>query len=131
MKKFSFETNGYNRLEVNKFVQEVLEQSEKMVAKVNKQDEQIKELEKEIEHYKKFEESLRKTIIEETNERIITEAKNDASRIINDALKKAEVIDSERKMLEKNIRLYKKKLKLILEQQKIIVDKIDELEIEE
>lgn len=131
MKKFSLESNGYNRTEVNEFVKEVVKQTEKMMDKVNKQEKQIKSLEEEIDYYKKFEETLKKTIIEETNERIITEAKNDASRIINDALKRAESIESEKELLEKNMRLYKKKLKLILEQQKIIVDKIDELEIEE
>lgn len=131
MKKFSLEANGYNRTEVNEFIKEVAYQSEKMLEKVSKQEKQIQRLEKEIDHYKEFEENLKKTIIEETNEKIITEAKADASRIVNDALKRAEQIDSEKKLLERNIKLFKKKLNLLLEQQKIIVDKIDELEIEE
>ena len=131
MEKFSLEANGYSRTEVNAFVSEVLKQTEKMLAKVNSQEQQIKDLKEVVAHYKSFEETLKKTIADEERDKVIAEAKNDASRIINDALKQAETIARDKALLERNIKLYKKKLDLILEQQKIIVDKIDEIRIEE
>lgn len=131
MEKFSLEANGYSRTEVNAFVSEVLKQTEKMLAKVNSQEQQIKDLKEVVAHYKSFEETLKKTIADEERDKVIAKAKNDASRIINDALKQAEKIARDKALLERNIKLYKKKLDLILEQQKIIVDKIDEIRIEE
>lgn len=131
MEKFSHEANGYNRDEVNQFVSDVIQESEDMVDKYKQQEEQIHSLEQELSHYKKLEASLRETMAQEESNKIIMDAKQDASTIIKDALERAEEVDTQRKMLERNMEIFKKKLKLIVEQQKVIVDKIDELEIQD
>ena len=131
MKKFSQETNGYNREEVKDFIREVIQETEVMTEKYKEQEEQIQELKSELKHYKELEENLKDVMVQEESEKIIMTAKKEASEIINDALQKAEVVESQRKRLAKNLEIFKKKLKLIIEQQRTIIEKIDELEIEE
>ena len=131
MEKFSHETNGYNREEVNQFIGEVINESDDMLKKFKQQQEQINLLQEELTHYKKLETSLKDVMAKEESEKIILDAKKDASEIIKDALDRAEKVETQRQLLERNMRIFKKKLKLILEQQKVIVDKIDELEIED
>ena len=60
---------------------------------------------------------------------IIDDAKKNASRIINDALLRAESIEMKADTLERNMRIFKRKLKLIVEQQMSVVDEIEELEL--
>ena len=131
MEKFSYEANGYNREEVNQFVNDVIKETEDMVAKYEQQESELKDLQEEMKHYKQLEASLKEAFTKEKSNQIITEAKKDASEIINDALVQAEKIEAQRKLLERNIEIFKKKLRLIIEQQQVIADKIDELEIED
>ena len=131
MKKFSNEANGYNREEVNKFVREVIQETEEMVGKYKQQEQRINALQEEVSHYKELQASIKEVMEKERERQIIMDAKADASEIINDALRRAEEVDAQRKLLERNIEIFKKKLKLILEQQRAIVEKIDELEIED
>ena len=131
MKKFSSETNGYNRKEVNKFLNDIVRETNELAVKYKQQEERIKELQEEIKHYKSVQTSIKDTVIEEEKNQILMDAKQDASEIINDALVQAEKLEKQRRLLERNMKLFKKKLKLIMEQQHIIVDKIDELEIQD
>ncbi len=131
MKKFSSETNGYNREEVNDFIKEVIQETEGMTDKYREQEETIKRLQEEINKYQKLETSIKDAVNVSESERIIADAKKDASEIINEALRSAEEIDAQRRILEKNMEIFKKKLKLIVEQQMVIVEKINELEITE
>ena len=143
MEKFSYEANGYNRGEVNQFVSDVIKETEDIIIRVKKQRVEIEELKKQLKHYREIEDSLKNTIMhaEETGENIkkmareesriiVSDAKNNASRIVNEALLKAEKIDNDREMLEKNMRVFKKKLRLIVEQQMAVVDEIEVLELE-
>ena len=143
MEKFSYEANGYNRGEVNQFVSDVIKETEDIIIRVKKQRVEIEELKKQLRHYREIEDSLKNTIMhaEETGENIkkmareesriiVSDAKNNASRIVNEALLKAEKIDNDREMLEKNMRVFKKKLRLIVEQQMAVVDEIEVLELE-
>ena len=131
MKQFSYEANGYNREEVNQFLNDVVHETEHMATLYKEQEQQINDLQERINHYKSLETTIKDAVTSEESEQIIMAAKKDASEIINDALKRAEEVDAQRKLLEKNMEIFKKKLKLIMEQQHIIVDKIDELEIED
>ena len=143
MEKFSYETNGYNRREVNDFVNEVIRETEGIITKVRNQTNELAELRKELEHYKSLEGSLQQAIrkAEETSnamkqvayeekEAILENAKHNASRIVNEALLKADKIDHEREQIEKNMRIFKKKLRLIVEQQMAVVDESEVLELE-
>ena len=61
---------------------------------------------------------------------LIEDAKRNADRIINNALIKAEKIDSDAERLRRNIITFKRRLKDILETQMDLVDDIDKLDIE-
>ncbi len=143
MEKFSYETNGYNRREVNNFVDEVITQTEGIVKRCKEQRNEIEKLKEKLKHYRDLESSLKDAIIraeeagdnikrmarEESN-MIITDAKNNASRIVNEALLRAEKIEVKTETLENNMKIFKRKLKLIMEQQMAVVEEIEVLDLE-
>lgn len=144
MEKFSYEANGYNRNQVNQFVEEVITQTEGIIKRCKEQKIEIENLKQELEHYKNIEISLKDAIIRaeeagdnikrmarEESEMIVTDAKHNASRIVNEALLKAEKIDVQSEKLQNNIKIFKRKLKLIIEQQMEIVDEIEVLDLDE
>lgn len=143
MEKFSYEANGYNRSEVNQFISDVIKETEGILSRVKSQNNEIETLKNELEHYKNLEDTLKSAIIKaeetgdnikrmarEEREMIITDAKHNASRIVNEALLKAEKIENRADILEKNIKIFKRKLKLIMEQQMAVVEEIEVLELE-
>ena len=142
MEKFSYETNGYNRDEVNKFINDVIVQTENIVSRCKKQRDEIESLKKELEHYRNLEKSLNMAILkaEETGdnikrmardeaEMIIGDAKGNASRIVNESLLRAEKIENRADILERNLKIFKRKLRIV-EQQMAVVDEIEVLELD-
>lgn len=142
MEKFSREADGYNKAEVNKFIDDVIVQTEAVITRVKTQQDEIKSLKKELEHYQKIEETLKSALLNaekasndikknaiEESKIIVMDAKRNASHIINDALLKAEKIETKADTLERNIITFKRKLKLIVEQQLAVVDDIEELDL--
>lgn len=143
MEKFSYEANGYSRREVNQFISDVIEQTEGIITKCKAQSTEIEKMRAELEHYKTLEDTLKVAIIKaeetgdnikrvarEESEMIVTDAKHNASRIVNEALLKAEKIEQRASMLENNMRIFKRKLKLIMEQQMAVVEEIEVLELD-
>ena len=143
MEKFSYEKNGYNRSEVNRFVGDVIENTEVIVKRVKEQRKEIENLKKELEHYKNIEGTLKqaiynaqassdniKRLVREECDMILTEAKHNANRIVNEALLRAEKVDMNTDTLLRNTRIFKKKLKSIVEQQLQVVEEIEMLELE-
>ncbi len=63
------------------------------------------------------------------SETLINEAKKNANRIINEALLKAEKTEMEANMLERNLKIYKKKIKDVIESQLEIIDDLDKIEM--
>ena len=144
VEKFSCEENGYNKEEVNKFVDDVIVQTEAVINRVRNQQDEIRSLKKEIDHYKKIEETLKSALFNaekasndikqnaiEESKIIIADAKRNASHIINDALIRAEKIEIKADTLERNIITFKRKLKLIVEQQLAVVEDIEELDLKD
>lgn len=142
MEKFSYETNGYNREEVNRFISDVIVQTESIVSRCRKQNEEIESLKRELEHYKNLEKTLNMAILkaEETGdnikrmarteaEMIIGDAKGNASRIVNESLLRAEKVENKADILERNLKIFKRKLKIIMEQQMAVVEEIEVLEL--
>ncbi len=132
MEQFSYETNGYNRSEVNQFIDDVITQTEDIVSRCQKQRDEIAKLKQELEHYKNMEDisnDMRRVARDESLE-IIRTAKENANRIVNEALMRANKVEDSSVLLEKNMEIFKKKLKLIVEQQLKIVDEIEVLELE-
>lgn len=143
MEKFNYETNGYNRREVNEFIDNVIKETEEIISKFKESQIEIEKLKQELDHYKSMEESLKDAIIRaeevgdnikkvarEEADRIIADSKNDASRIVNEALLKAEKIEIKNEVIENSMKIFKRKLKLIMEQQQAMVEEFEMLDID-
>ena len=144
MDKFHYETNGYNRSEVNAFIERVVRETEGIINKCQEQKDEIKDLKDKLESYKILEDSINKSIVnaEKTSDNIkrlareeanviVSDAKNNASRIVNDALIRSERIEQQADVLERNIKIFKRKLKIIVEQQLAVVEEIEVLDLDE
>lgn len=144
MEKFNYEANGYNRNEVNQFVNDVIRETEGIIKKCQKQKEEIKKLQERLTSYEQLENTLKQSLInaEKTGDNIrrmareeadslIKEAKNNASRIVNESLLKADKIEQEADLLTKNMKIFKRKLRIIVEQQMAVVEEIETLDLEE
>ena len=139
MNKFNNSLMGYDKAEVNAFVNEVTEQFENMLNKLKKKDADIEALKKELAKYENLESTLNKTILaaEEVSNNmrsvarsesksILDEARKNASRILNDALMKAEKAQNDAEMLKRRIINFKRKFRLAVENELDIIDSLDE-----
>lgn len=140
MRKFNNVINGYDKIEVNAFVQEVTNEYESMLNKLKKRDSEIAVLKKELEHYKDIETTLNKAVLiaEDSSNQIkkiardearmiVDEAKKNASHIINDALLKAEKTELEADQLRRSLKIYKARIKQTIEEQLTMVDDVDNI----
>lgn len=143
MKKFDRSINGYNVHQVNAFVDDVVVKVDEMINNMKQKDMKIDHLTNELEHYKKMDATLNRAVVlaEEAASRIaetslsesdliVTEAKKNANRIINDALMKAEHYESEAARLRRNIITFKRRVKNLIDQQADIVEDLDKIDIE-
>lgn len=143
MKRFDKSINGYNVIQVNAFVDDVVDKVDDMITKMKQKDMEIERLTKELEHYKNMDATLNRAVViaEEAaskykevslteSDLIVTEAKKNANRIINDALMKAEHIEEESARLRRNIITYKRRIRNLIEQQAEIIDDLDKIDIE-
>jgi cell division initiation protein len=149
MEKFNKTLRGYNPKEVNAFLDEVIGQVEKMVLEIKTKDrqligsiERIKQLEEQIDRYKAIESTLNKTIVaaqdsseqirriaKQESELIVNEARKNANRIINESLLRAEKIEYEASTIRKNISVFKRKLRGIIESQLEMIDDIEIIDL--
>lgn len=140
MRKFKNSFPGYNKNEVNSFVQNVTTEYENMLNNLKNKDAEIDEKNKELDHYKNLEKTLNRAIViaEESSKSIkknaynesrviLEEARRNASRIINNALVKAERVEKEAENLKKQVESYKRKYRNLLEEQ---LDEIDRFDID-
>lgn len=142
MEKFTITEKGYSVPEVNKFIDNVITQTESMLEKMKRQQREIEQMKKQLEDYKRIESDLKRALFKaeqsstdikkaayDEKNVIIEEARRNASRIVNEALLRAEKIELRTDTLERNMRIFKKKLKLVVEQQLSVIDEIEELEL--
>lgn len=100
------------------------------------------DLKEKLSHYTKMEESLNKALLmaqktsdqmrvsaNEQAEIIVSEAKNNANRIINEALLKSEKIQYETDIMRRNLVVFKKRLRGVIETQLDLVDDIEKIDI--
>lgn len=143
MKKFDRSLNGYNIAQVNAFVDDVVDKVDDMITKMKQKDMEIDRLNKELEHYKSMDATLNRAVViaEEAankykenslneSDLIVTEAKKNANRIINDALMKAEKIEEESARLRRNVITYKRRIRNLIDQQAEIIDDLDKIDLE-
>ena len=152
MEKFNRTLRGYDPEEVNSFLDKVIAQVEDMVSEIKIKDEKISMLEKcqaenialkeKIAQYERMEATLNKTILmaQKTSEQvrmstqkecetIIDDAKRSANRIVNEALLRAEKTEQEANMLRRNINIFKRRVKDIVEAQLEVVNEMDQVEL--
>ena len=144
MDKFNYEANGYNRAEVNKFVTDVIKETEGIINKCKDQKKEIADLKEKLSHYEDLENTLKQSLINaektadnvkrlarEEADIIVSDAKHNASRIVGESLLKARKIETDADTLEKNVKIFKRKLKIIVEQQMAVVEEIESLDLED
>ena len=130
MKKFRTSFSGYNKADVNEFVNEVIKEYEDILQKLRNSTNEMECLNKELERYKNLEKTLNDTLLvaQETSANaqraaiaegklIIEEAKNNASRIINNSLIRAQNIENEADDLKRKVSNYKKRFTALVESQ--------------
>lgn len=151
MEKFNRALRGYDPEEVNAFLDQVITQVEKMIAEGKEKDKKIYELQhleqenihlkEKLEQYERMESTLNKAIImaQKTSEQIkvsaikesetlIEDAKTNASRIVNEALLRAEKTEMEATMLRRNINVFKRRLKDIIQSQMDAINDIEKVD---
>lgn len=139
MRKFNTSISGYNKIEVNHFVNQVTEEYESMLAKLKKQDEEIENLKKELVKYQNMENTLNRALVvaEDASNQIkrvardeaksvIEDARRNASRIVNDALLKADKIEQDAETLKRRVVVFKRRLKSVVDEQMEFIDSINE-----
>lgn len=146
---------GYDTEDVMKYLNEVMKRLAEIESEnslKNKQlynyDIEVRRLQQEnlnlknqVNYYKQIESTLNNSMIMIKNtgeqirnnalkerEVIISDAKNNASRILNDALIKAENIEIEANNLRKNVIVYKNKLRSLLQIQFDMIDDIEKVD---
>ncbi len=148
MDKFAQVRKGYDPEEVNAFLDKVIAQVENLVSDLKTKNQRIKELENvlrenealkiRVEQYARGEQQLNNTIIlaqrtsdqikvsaHQEREIILEDARKSASRIVNEALMRAEKIEYDSKRLQKNVDIFKRRLRDIIEAQLSLVEEID------
>ena len=151
MEKFNRILRGYDPEEVNSFLDNVIGQVEKMIAEIDSKDKEITrlkgyavenaKLKQKLAQYERLEGTLNNAILmaqktsdqmkmnaRRESEIIVDNAKKNASRIVNEALLKAERTENEALMLKRNIVVFKKRLKAIVEQQLEVVNDIEKID---
>ena len=152
MEKFSRTLRGYNPDEVNRNLDKVISKVEIIISKKKKKDIKLSEMSKleqenkqlkaRLEQYEKLEETMNKAILmaQKTSEQIklaahdesellLEDAKKNANRIVNEALLRAEKTEHEANLLRRNINIFKKRVRDIVEAQLEVVDEFDKIDL--
>ncbi|MCM1052978.1 MAG: DivIVA domain-containing protein [Ruminococcus sp.] len=139
MRKFNSSLNGYNKIEVNNFVNEVTEEYESMLTKLKKQDSDIQELREKLTKYENMENTLNralmvaddaskqiKQVARDEARGVLEDAKRNASRIVNDALVKADKIEQDAELLKRRVGIFKRRLRSVVDEQIEFIESINE-----
>ena len=152
MEKFNRTIRGYDPDEVNEFLDKVIGRVEAMVKEMKKKDETIasqkqkidsfstlseenKTLKEKLAQYERMEGTLNRAIMimrlaaSKEGELLIEEAKKNANRIVNEALLRAEKTELEANVLRRNIGIFKRRIKDIVEAQLEVVEELEKVEL--
>ncbi len=148
-KEFSRSMRGYKDLEVDEFLDEIVEEFERVFNENIDYRDRLEALEEKIEQYKNIEETLQKTLIsaQEQAEELKVNAKKEADLILRDAeLKSRSIINdsyAERQKIQRSVQSLKQKhedlryqLKSLIESYMNALDQdddsaFDDIELEE
>lgn len=152
MEKFNRTLRGYDPDEVNAFLDSVITKVEQMISEIDKKDSEIKSLKEELknakvskdklEQYERMEDTLNRAIMmaqktsdqlkiaaHRESEVVLNDAKRNANRIVNEALIRAEKIENDSMTLKRNVNIFKRRLKDIVESQLEVISEIDKIEL--
>lgn len=149
---------NYTKEQLDAFLDQIIKQVENMIEdnkaknkEIAIRDKKIEELEKvvsstnhmrdKLAQYERMEGTLNRAIMmaqktsdqikstaHRESEIILEDAKRNASRIVNESLLKAEKTEMEAEMLKRNITIFKRKLRGLIETQLELVDDIEKVE---
>ena len=152
MEKFNRVLRGYDPVEVNNFLDSVIKQVETIIEESKEKEVRLNELsslveennilKEKLKHYENMEATLNRAIMmaqktsdqmrmaaHQESEVLVEDAKKNANRIINEALMRAEKTEFEANMLKRNINIFKRRIKEIIEAQLEVVSEIDKVEL--
>ncbi|WP_138414977.1 DivIVA domain-containing protein [Aquibacillus sediminis] len=137
-KEFTRGFRGYDEDEVNEFLDQVIKDYELVIREKKELKEKVDQLNEKLGHFSNIEETLNKSILiaQETAEEvkgnankesklIIKEAEKNADRIINEALQKSRRISIEVEELKKQAKVFRTRLKMLVEAQLEMVESND------
>ena len=143
MEKFDTVFRGYDKRQVQKFLDDVIVNYDALLTKSKKTEEDNRKLREQIEYYKKIEDTMNRAIYtaeaagdqiksaaRKEADSLVTEARHNASRIINDALLKAERAQNHADQLKRNTNILKRRLRQIIENQLEVINEIDNIDFE-
>lgn len=143
MKKFDTVFRGYDKNQVQTFLDEVIGNYEGLLAKSRNTEEENKKLKEQLIYYQRIEDTMNRAIytaeaagdqIKATARKeadsLVQEARHNASRIINDALLKAEKAQNHADQLKRNTNILKRRLRQIIENQLEVINEIDNVDFE-
>ena len=149
---------NYTKEQIDNFLDQIIKQVERMIEdnksknrEIALKEQKIKELtdiianfdsvKERLLHYERMEGTLNRAIMmaqktsdhiksnaHKESEMILADAKRNASRIVNESLLKAEKTEMEAEALKRNINIFKRKLRGIIETQLSLVDDIENVE---
>lgn len=147
-KEFSKRMSGYDRDEVNEFLDQVIKDYELLIREKKELEGQLAAMNERLGHFNNIEETLNKSIVvaQEAAEEvkgnalkeaklIIREAEKNADRIVNEALSKARKIALEIEELKKQSKVFRTRFRMLIEAQLDLLqsddwDKLMEFELD-
>ena len=143
MKKFRTVFHGYDKYEVQEFLDEVIKNYDSLLKKSKKTEEENQKLLEQIAYYQKIEDTMNRAIYtaeaagdqikiaaRKEADNLVQEARHNASRIINDALLKAERAQNHADQLKRNTNILKRRLRQIIENQLEVINEMDQVDFE-
>ena len=143
MKKFNTVFRGYDKSEVQSFLDEVIKNYELLLRKSQKTQEENKRLTEQIAYYQDIEDRMNRAIYSAESagdqikksarheaDQLIIEARHNASRIINDALLRAEKAQNHADQLKRNTEMLKRRLRQIIQNQLDVIEEMDRVDFE-
>jgi cell division initiation protein len=141
MKKFETVFRGYDKIQVQMFLDDVIKNYEQLLEKSKRTEAENLKLKTENEYYKKIEDTMNRAIYNAENmgdqikssarkeaETLMLEARHNANRIINDALLKAEKAQNHADQLKRNTSILKRRLRQIIENQLAVIEEMDNVD---
>ncbi len=143
MKKFDTVFRGYNKAQVQRFLDDVIKNYELLLDKSKKTEEENQLLKEQLAYYQRIEDTMNRAIYtaESAGDQIkssarreantlINEARRNANRIINDALLKAERAQNHADQLKRNTNILKRRLRQIIENQLEVIEEMDKVDFD-